>query len=168
MKKTLIPVLGATVAAGLMIPATATAAHADSDRQSVASAASFTKLPTRNYKLSAKFGQRGRLWSSGRHTGLDFAAPRGTRVNAVDEGKVVFSGWAGAYGKAVIIKHKGGKRSLYAHMSKRKVGKGRHVQAGQKIGRVGGTGNVTGPHLHFEVRTKNGKKVDPRQHLRGE
>ncbi|MCB0898356.1 MAG: M23 family metallopeptidase [Actinobacteria bacterium] len=168
MKKTLIPVLGAGVAAGLLIPAVATPAHADSDRQSVASAATFTKLPTRNYKLSAKFGQRGRLWSSGRHTGLDFSAPRGTRVNAVADGKVVFSGWAGAYGKAVIIKHKNGKRSLYGHMSKTLVRKGKKVTAGQKIGKVGSTGNSTGPHLHFEVRSKNGKKLDPRPHLRGE
>ena len=166
--KRLSPILGLAVAASVIVPASTPAMAADDHRHSAASSAVFSKLPTSNYRLSAKFGQRGSYWSSGRHTGLDFAAPRGTKVKAVADGKVVFSGWAGAYGKAVIVKHKGGKRSLYAHMSKRKVGKGRHVQAGQKIGRVGGTGNVTGPHLHFEVRTKNGQKVDPRQHLRGE
>ena len=84
------------------------------------------------------------------------------------DGKVVFSGWARAYGKAVIVKHKGGKRSLYAHMSKRKGRQGPPRPGRSEDRSRGGTGNVTGPHLHFEVRTKNGKKVDPRQHLRGE
>ena len=160
-------IVGIGVSATLLVPATLPASAATDDRTSTAASARFSKLPTTNYRLSAKFGQRGSYWSSGRHTGLDFAASRGTRVNAVADGKVIFSGWAGSYGKAIIVKHANGKRSLYAHLSKRKVGKGRKVEAGQRIGRVGGTGNVTGPHLHFEVRSKNGKKLDPRKHLRG-
>jgi murein DD-endopeptidase MepM/ murein hydrolase activator NlpD len=139
----------------------------EKDRNAKA-AAVFTELPTTNYRLSAKFGQRGSRWSSGHHTGLDFAAPRGTRIDAVADGKVTFAGWAGAYGKAVIIKHTDGKRSLYAHMTKIKTKKGKRVQAGKKIGTVGSTGNSTGPHLHFEVRGKQGKKLDPRPFLRGE
>jgi murein DD-endopeptidase MepM/ murein hydrolase activator NlpD len=163
----LTPLIGAGVAAALMVPATAPAFAAD-ERKSVAAAARFSELPTTDYRLSAKFGQRGRLWSSGRHTGLDFAAPRGTRVDSVADGKVVFSGWAGSYGKAVIIKHTDGKRSLYGHLAKTRVKKGKTVRSGQMIGKVGSTGNSTGPHLHFEVRSKKGKKLNPRPYLRGE
>lgn len=162
----LLPLAAASVAIALVAPAPALAA--DGDSRSVAASARFSELPTTNYRLSARFGQRGRLWSSGRHTGLDFAASRGTRVAAVADGKVVYSGWAGAYGKAVIVKHASGKRSLYAHLARITARKGKAVRAGQKIGKVGSTGNTTGPHLHFEVRTKNGKKLDPRPFLRGE
>jgi murein DD-endopeptidase MepM/ murein hydrolase activator NlpD len=166
--KNLTSLFGAGLAAALLVPATAPAMASDDHRTSSASSARFSQLPTSNYRLSAKFGQRGSYWSSGRHTGLDFAAPRGTRVEAVADGKVVSSGWAGAYGQAVVIKHTNGKRSLYAHLNKRYVKKkGKKVRAGQRIGRVGATGNVTGPHLHFEVRGKNGKKLNPRKHLRG-
>lgn len=168
----LTALLGLSLTMAVVVPVTGPALAADKDRTSSAAAfaqsARFAQLPTSNYRLSAKFGQRGSYWSSGRHTGLDFAAPRGTKVKAVADGKVMFAGWGGAYGKAVIIKHKNGKRSLYAHMRKKKVKKGKQVRAGRTIGKVGGTGNVTGPHLHFEVRTKNGKKVNPRKYLRGE
>lgn len=163
----LTPLIGAGVAAALMVPATAPAFAAD-ERKSVAAAARFSELPTTDYRLSAKFGQRGRLWSSGRHTGLDFSAPRGTRVDSVADGKVVFSGWAGSYGKAVIIKHTDGKRSLYGHLATTRVKKGKKVRSGQMIGKVGSTGNSTGPHLHFEVRSQKGKKLNPRPYLRGE
>lgn len=165
MKK-FTPLIGIGLAAVLMTP-TAPALAASDDRASSAQAV-FSELPTTNYRLSAKFNQKGRYWSSGRHTGLDFAAPRGTRIDAVADGKVIFAGHAGAYGKAVIIKHKNGKRSLYAHMTKIKTRKGKQVKAGQKIGKVGSTGNTTGPHLHFEIRSKNGQKLNPREFLRGE
>ncbi|HQR80613.1 MAG TPA: M23 family metallopeptidase [Actinomycetota bacterium] len=168
MKKTLTPLMGVGLAAALVVPAVAPAQAANSDHKSVAASARFSDLPTTDYRLSARFGQRGRLWSSGRHTGLDFAAPRGTKVAAVEDGKVAFAGWAGPYGKAVIVKHSSGKRSLYAHLAKIKTKRGKGVKAGQRIGKVGATGNTTGPHLHFEVRTKNGKKLDPRPYLRGE
>jgi murein DD-endopeptidase MepM/ murein hydrolase activator NlpD len=68
----------------------------------------------------------------------------------------------------VIVKHDDGKRSLYAHLNKINTKRGKKVDAGQKIGKVGSTGNSTGPHLHFEVRSKNGKKLNPRDFLRGE
>ncbi|MEI2643418.1 MAG: M23 family metallopeptidase [Candidatus Nanopelagicales bacterium] len=165
MKK-FTPLVGMGVAAVLIAPTTP--ALAASDHRASKAQAVFTELPTTNYRLSAKFNQRGRYWSSGRHTGLDFAAPRGTRIDAVADGKVIFAGYAGAYGKAVIIKHASGKRSLYAHMAKIKTRKGKKVHSGQKIGKVGATGNTTGPHLHFEVRSKHGKKFDPRPFLRGE
>lgn len=167
MKKTTY-LVGTGLAAALLVPASTPATAADNHRHSSASAVRFSELPTSNYRLSARFGQRGSYWSSGRHTGLDFAAARGTRVDAVADGKVVFSGWAGAYGQAIIVRHKNGKRSLYAHLNKRHVKKkGKKVQAGKRVGRVGATGNVTGPHLHFEVRSKTGKKLNPRKFLRG-
>lgn len=165
---TLSPLIGAGIAAALLVPATAPAVAATNDNRTVSAQAAFSDLPTTNYRLSAKFNQRGGYWSSGRHTGLDFAAPRGTRVDSVADGKVVFAGYAGAYGKAVIVKHTDGKRSLYAHMNKINTKRGKKVDAGQKIGKVGSTGNSTGPHLHFEVRSKNGKKLNPRDFLRGE
>ncbi len=168
MKKTLTSLLGLGLAGALVVPAVAPAHAADNDRKSVAASARFSDLPTTDYRLSARFGQRGGMWSSGRHTGLDFAAPRGTKVAAVEDGKVAFAGWAGPYGKAVIVRHPSGKRSLYAHMAKIKTKRGKSVKAGQRIGKVGATGNTTGPHLHFEVRTQNGKKLDPRPYLRGE
>lgn len=167
MKK-LSPLIGAGLAAALLVPATAPAVAATNDNRKVSAQAAFSDLPTTNYRLSAKFNQRGRHWSSGRHTGLDFAAPRSTRVDAVANGKIAFAGYAGAYGKAVIVKHTDGKRSLYAHLNKITTKKGKKVSAGQKIGKVGSTGNSTGPHLHFEVRSKSGKKLNPRYFLRGE
>jgi murein DD-endopeptidase MepM/ murein hydrolase activator NlpD len=167
MKK-LSPILGAGIAAALLVPATVPAVAATNDNRTSSAQAAFSDLPTTNYRLSAKFNQRGRYWSSGRHTGLDFAAPAGTRVDAAASGKVVFAGYAGAYGKAVIVKHVDGKRSLYAHLRKISTKKGKKVSAGQKIGNVGSTGNSTGPHLHFEVRSKTGKKLNPREYLRGE
>lgn len=165
--KTFTPLLGAGLTAALLVPASAPAMAANGDSR-VRAQAVFSDLPTTNYRLSAKFNQKGRYWSSGRHTGLDFAAPRGTRVDSVADGKVVFAGYAGAYGKSVIVKHKSGKRSLYAHLAKVKTKKGTQVRSGHRIGKVGSTGNTTGPHLHFEVRSKNGKKLDPRPYLRGE
>lgn len=166
MKK-FTPLVGMCLAAALLVPAGAPALADAGDGRASAQAV-FGELPTTNYRLSAKFNQRGGYWSSGRHTGLDFAAPRGTRVDAVADGKVVFAGHAGAYGKAVIVKHKSGKRSLYAHLARIKTKKGKQVRSGQKIGKVGSTGNTTGPHLHFEIRSKHGKKLNPRPHLRGE
>jgi murein DD-endopeptidase MepM/ murein hydrolase activator NlpD len=163
------PALGAGLAALLMVPTAAPSLGDDhGDRRSSAQATRFSDLPTRNYRLSAKFGQRGRYWSSGRHTGLDFSARAGTPVMAVGDGKVIFAGWAGAYGKAVIVKHRKGKRTLYAHLRSIRVKRGKFVKSGKRIGRVGSTGNTTGPHLHFEVRSKKGKKLNPRPHLRGE
>ena len=105
--------------------------------------------PTTNYQFSARFGQPGG-WSSGYHTGLDFAAPTGTPVFAALAGTVVEAGWAGAYGNHLVIKHDGVK-TLYAHLSSASVQKGDKVLRGQQIGAVGTTGNSTGPHLHFEV-----------------
>lgn len=115
--------------------------------------------PTTNYQFSARFGQPGG-WSSGYHTGLDFAAPTGTPVFSALAGKVVESGWGGAYGNHLVIRHDNGVKTLYAHLSSASVKQGDEVLRGQRIGSVGTTGNSTGPHLHFEV-IKGETQKDP-------
>ncbi|MFJ4787182.1 peptidoglycan DD-metalloendopeptidase family protein [Streptomyces sp. NPDC088794] len=106
------------------------------------------------------------MWSSGRHTGLDFPAPVGTPVHAVAGGSVSSVGTGGPYGNHIEISHGGGLSSLYAHMSKILVGLNQVVAQGQTVGKVGATGNVTGPHLHLEARV-NGRPVDPMPYLTG-
>ncbi|MFB8026960.1 transglycosylase family protein [Streptomyces sp. NPDC056465] len=107
-------------------------------------------------------------WSSGYHTGVDFPVPTGTSVKAVASGKVVSAGWAGAYGYEVVIRHADGRYSQYAHLSSLHVREGQQVGSGQRIARSGSTGNSTGPHLHFEIRTGPGygSDVDPLAYLR--
>lgn len=96
------------------------------------------------------------------HHGLDYAAPSGTPVSAVGDGKVIFAGRRGQYGKLVVIQHRNGWRTYYGHLSKIEKGvkKGTKVAQGMMIGRVGSTGLATGPHLHFEVRVKD-RPVNP-------
>ncbi|PZG78293.1 hypothetical protein C1I97_36500, partial [Streptomyces sp. NTH33] len=110
----------------------------------------------------------GAHWSRGYHTGVDFAVPTGTSVKAVAAGRVVSAGWGGAYGYQVVIRHADGRYSQYGHLSAISVRAGQTVAAGRGIGRSGATGNVTGPHLHFEVRTGPGfgTDVDPVAYLR--
>jgi murein DD-endopeptidase MepM/ murein hydrolase activator NlpD len=112
------------------------------------------------YRLTARFGQTGGHWSSGIHTGLDFAGPVGTPIHAAASGKVVSSGYQGAYGNQIIIDHGDGYQTTYNHLSGIGVSVGDKVSTGDQIGKRGSTGNSTGAHLHFEV-TKDGKFVDP-------
>ncbi|MGP3634248.1 peptidoglycan DD-metalloendopeptidase family protein [Streptomyces sp. 24-1644] len=107
-------------------------------------------------------------WASGYHTGVDFPVPTGTSVKAVSAGKVVSAGWAGAYGYEVVIRHGDGRYSQYAHLSALHVRAGQQVSSGQRIARSGSTGNSTGPHLHFEIRSGAGygSDVDPLAYLR--
>ncbi|MFF5701250.1 transglycosylase family protein [Streptomyces sp. NPDC012794] len=111
----------------------------------------------------------GSSWSSGYHTGIDFPVPTGTSVKAVGPGTVQSAGWAGAYGYQVVIKHTDGRYSQYAHLSALGVKAGQQVSGGQRIGRSGSTGNSSGPHLHFEMRTGPGygSDIDPLKYLRG-
>jgi murein DD-endopeptidase MepM/ murein hydrolase activator NlpD len=94
------------------------------------------------------------------HAGQDFAASYGSTIRAADSGTVIFAGWYGGYGRAVIIDHGDGITTLYGHSSELYVSEGQTVKRGQAIAAVGSTGLSTGPHLHFEVR-KNGTPVDP-------
>lgn len=98
------------------------------------------------------------------HTGTDIGAQYGATVIAAASGTVRYSGWNGGYGNCVIIDHGGGRSTLYAHMSSIAVSSGQSVSAGQTVGRVGSTGNSTGPHLHFEVLI-NGTAVNPMQYF---
>jgi peptidoglycan hydrolase-like protein with peptidoglycan-binding domain len=101
-------------------------------------------------------------WVSGRrHTGLDFPEPMGTPVGAAGVGVVGFAGWnSGGYGNLVVVKHRLGYETWYAHLSRIAVGVGQSVSGGSRIGYVGSTGYSTGPHLHFEVR-HFGTPIDP-------
>ncbi|MER5491444.1 transglycosylase family protein [Streptomyces sp. NPDC002490] len=110
----------------------------------------------------------GQHWSKGYHTGVDFPVPTGTSVMSVANGEVVSAGWAGSYGYQVVVRHTDGRYSQYAHLSAISVRAGQDVVSGQRIGRSGSTGNSTGPHLHFEVRTGPGfgTDIDPVAYLR--
>jgi len=94
------------------------------------------------------------------HYGVDFGAPTGTPVMAAADGRVIHSGWINGYGKCVKIRHSPRLVTLYAHLSKILVNKGQYVRQGDTIGRVGATGLVTGPHLHYGMY-RNGRPVDP-------
>jgi Peptidase family M23/Putative peptidoglycan binding domain len=101
------------------------------------------------------------------HTGLDFPAPKGTPIHAGGVGVVSFAGLnTGGYGNLVVVRHRLGFESWYAHMSVIGVSAGQPVVGGQTIGNVGSTGRSTGPHLHFEVR-HFGTPVDPMPYLLG-
>ncbi len=113
-------------------------------------------------RITSTLGWRKNPFGSGYeyHTGIDIKAPYGAPVYATAEGVVIYSGWYSDYGKAVIIKHPSGYKTLYGHLSRIKVKYGEKVKAGQIIGYVGSTGRSTGPHLHYEVRLGS-KYLDP-------
>ncbi len=98
------------------------------------------------------------------HGGIDFGADYGTPIYAADRGTVIFSGWYGGYGNAVIVDHGDGMTTLYAHASELYISEGQTVEQGQAIAAVGSTGFSTGPHLHFEVR-REGEPIDPAPYL---
>ncbi|MEX3100374.1 MULTISPECIES: M23 family metallopeptidase [unclassified Streptomyces] len=157
------------VAAG----ATAVGAAAVLGTAGTAFAASATWVdPVKSYTLTASYAQSGNLWSA-KHSGQDFAVPTGTAVVAAHSGTVVKAGPGGAgdgsaYGNAIVIRHSSGVYSQYAHLSRVGVKVGQKVSTGQKIGLSGSTGNSTGPHLHFEIRTtaNYGSAVNPVAFLR--
>jgi peptidoglycan hydrolase-like protein with peptidoglycan-binding domain len=105
-------------------------------------------------------------WVSGRnHTGIDFPAPSGTAVGAAGRGTVKFVGWnSGGYGNLIVIEHRLGYETWYAHLSGFGVSAGATVAGGVQIGTVGSTGRSTGPHLHWEVR-KDGVPINPAPYL---
>ncbi|WP_275561485.1 M23 family metallopeptidase [Streptomyces sp. 5-6(2022)] len=137
-----------------------------------AKAADAWETPVDKYAIGAAFGLAGNLWSHN-HSGQDFVVPTGTPVHAAHGGVVVKAGPNGggdgpAYGNAIVIKHDNATYSQYAHLSRIDVRVGQSVSTGQQIGLSGSTGNSTGPHLHFEIRTtpNYGSAVEPLKFLR--
>ncbi|MGW6360260.1 M23 family metallopeptidase [Streptomyces sp. NPDC055092] len=146
--------------------------HAAQVKKAAAKKAASWIDPVKSYKLSASFGLGGNMWSH-KHSGQDFAVPIGTNVMAVHGGTVVKAGGNGAgdgpaYGNAIVIKHSNGTYSQYAHLSRVDVRVGQTVATGQHIALSGNTGNSSGPHLHFEIRTtpNYGSAVNPVNFLR--
>ncbi|CQR61302.1 M23 family metallopeptidase [Streptomyces leeuwenhoekii] len=125
-------------------------------------------MPIAGSYVSTGYQAGSSLWSSGSHTGVDFHAASGTPVHAVGAATVVEAGWGGAYGNQVVLKMHDGTYTQYGHLSSIAVSVGQTVTAGQQIGLSGATGNVTGPHLHFEARMspEYGSDVDPVAYLR--
>ncbi|MFI5524943.1 M23 family metallopeptidase [Streptomyces platensis] len=125
--------------------------------------------PIADSYVSTSYKASSGLWSSGSHTGIDFHAASGTSVHAVGSGTVVEAGWGGSYGNNIVIKMNDGTYTQYGHLSSLGVSVGQQVTPGQQIGLSGATGNVTGPHLHFEARTgaDYGSDIDPVSYLRG-
>ncbi|MDJ1134353.1 peptidoglycan DD-metalloendopeptidase family protein [Streptomyces iconiensis] len=123
--------------------------------------------PVEDYVLSAGFASSGSRWASG-HTGQDFAVDTGTPVRSVGPGVVVSTGCGDAFGNQIVVRHHDGYYTQYAHLSRLQAGQGEKVDAGQRLGLSGNTGNSTGPHLHFEARVtpEMGSGVDPLPWLR--
>jgi murein DD-endopeptidase MepM/ murein hydrolase activator NlpD len=116
------------------------------------------------YHLTARFGDYSSLWSNF-HTGLDFASPTGTPIMAVAGGTISETAYSGAYGNRTIETLPDGTELWYCHQNEFGTSVGATVRPGQVIGYVGSTGNVTGPHLHLEVRPGAGDPVDPYEAL---
>jgi len=123
----------------------------------------FIKPLRSRYWLSSPYGWRDSPFNTGKrtfHSGVDMATSQGTPIYAALDGKVTTTGYSSVYGNYVIITHHSGYKSLYAHMSQITCKKGNFVYTNTVIGRVGSTGQSTGPHLHWTVY-KNGKTVNP-------
>ncbi|WLW50673.1 M23 family metallopeptidase [Streptomyces sp. YU58] len=137
-------------------------------QNAAASSSSGFTVPVAGASVGTPYRMSGSMWSSGYHTGVDFVVPTGTSLKAVGAGTVVSAGWGGAYGNQVVIRLTDGHYAQYAHLSSLSVSAGQTVTEGQQVGLSGATGNVTGPHLHFEIRTTPdyGSDVDPVAYLR--
>ena len=120
----------------------------------------FLRTPIKFGRVSSRFNLKRRhpiLHKIRAHRGVDYAASRGTAIRASGDGKVIFVGRKGGFGRTVILRHGSTYTTLYAHMSRYTKGMrpGRRVQQGQLIGYVGSSGLATGPHLHYEFRVRN-------------
>jgi murein DD-endopeptidase MepM/ murein hydrolase activator NlpD len=116
-------------------------------------------------RITSSFGRRWHpiLSRMKHHGGVDYAAPKGTPVWAVASGRVRFAGRKGGYGNLVVLQHRDGVRTWYAHLSRIQVRKGARVSQKDVVGRVGSTGMSTGPHLHFGMQQGGGRFFDPRK-----
>lgn len=116
-------------------------------------------LPVQHYEITATYAAAGGLWAED-HTGTDFAAPYGTRVQAVRSGRVESVGYDGAFGLRVVVRDDEGTRWWFCHLAEASVAPGDRVAAGGRLGGIGTSGNTTGPHLHLEVH-RGGRTTDP-------
>lgn len=121
---------------------------------------SFLRAPLKYNRISSHFtlGRKHPILHKIRaHKGVDFAAPRGTPVKASGDGRVIFIGWKGGYGRTVILQHGASYKTLYAHLSRydKNLRKGQKISQGQTIAYVGSSGLATGPHLHYEFHVNN-------------
>lgn len=165
-------VAGAIAASALMLPGSTGPAYADAVPPTYEVAAGTVLeplpprwvVPVRGYRLTGKFGDASYHWSS-RHTGLDLAAPYGTPISSLGAGLVIEAGYDGSYGLKTVVRLEDGTEIWYCHQSSVNVAIGDRIRVGQRIGTVGTTGNVTGPHLHLEVRPRADQPVDPRAWL---
>jgi murein DD-endopeptidase MepM/ murein hydrolase activator NlpD len=125
-------------------------------------------LPIKGGKITTAYGKKGKMWSKGYHTGVDFAVPVGTDILGVADGKIENANWGKSYGVQLVQKVEGG-WVIYAHLSKALVKPGDKVTKGQHIAESGNTGNSSGPHLHFEmrdnIRWSAGKDINPKDIL---
>jgi len=110
--------------------------------------------------LSSDFGLRMRGMRPDIHRGVDFPVPTGTEIRAMADARVRFAGTMSGFGNVVWLDHGGTILSVYAHLSSIRVGRGDLVRRGEIVGLSGATGDVTAPHLHFEV-WRGGREVDP-------
>jgi murein DD-endopeptidase MepM/ murein hydrolase activator NlpD len=117
--------------------------------------------------LTSDYGYRSVAVGSSNHKGIDIAGTYGSDVCAADGGTATFAQyWDGSgYGKIIMIEHDNGDVTYYAHLSEILVSAGDKVAQGDVIGKMGNTGNVSGTHLHFEVRPNGGEPVDPLAYL---
>jgi murein DD-endopeptidase MepM/ murein hydrolase activator NlpD len=109
-------------------------------------------LPIKNGKITTAYHVAGKHWSTGYHTGVDFATAVGTEILAVADGVVANANWGQAYGTQIVQDLGDQTFCIYAHLSESLVKPGDKIKKGQHIGNSGNTGNSTGPHLHFERR----------------
>ena len=119
-------------------------------------------------RISSVFGERFHpiLSVHKMHKGVDFAKPYGTPVYPARGGRVVEAGWVNGFGNTVVIQHADRMETIYGHLSKILVKKGQYVSRERTLlGKVGSTGLATGPHLHFEVRDRDGNPIDPRKKI---
>ncbi len=116
-------------------------------------------LPVGGYDLTGRFGSVSGLWSSS-HTGLDFAAPTGTPIRSIADGVVTEAGYDGSYGYKTVVTLPDGSEAWYCHQNELSVSKGQRLSAGEVLGYIGATGNVTGSHLHLEIR-RGKQPLDP-------
>ncbi len=111
--------------------------------------------------VSAAYGEKGKMWQGGKHTGNDYPCPIGTPVRATMDGTVYNDNPGSDYGKTVQIDHGNGYQTLFGHLSEVLVSSGQSVRKGDIVGKSGDTGNVDGPHVHYEVRKGKNNPVDP-------